>query len=197
MGEELENDIDRSRRIINHLRAFARTSPKGASTIDLNQIIKDSFILVGERLKLHNIDVTLDLHPKPLLMLGKPNRLEQVFLNLVSNAEYALAKMAQRVEESDVKREDFNKQLRIVTYRNGDTVVAEVTDNGCGIPSEKHEHIFTPFFTTKPVGEGTGLGLSISYGIVKEFDGEITFESGENQGTTFTLRFPTFDENLS
>ncbi|NBD36754.1 MAG: PAS domain S-box protein [Chloroflexi bacterium] len=196
MGEDLESDIERSRRIIDHLRAFARTSPRGASTVDLNQTIKESFILVGERLKLHNVDVTLDLHPEPLLMLGKPNRLEQVLLNLISNAEYAMTEMESRVNEGLVKiePEDFRKELHITTYRNGDTVVAEITDNGSGIPAEKHEHIFTPFFTTKPVGEGTGLGLSISYGIVKDFDGEITFESEENQGTTFILRFPALDE---
>ncbi len=192
IGEDLESDIERSRRIINHLRAFARTSPQGASTLDLNKIIQDSFILVGERLKLHNVEVALDLHSEPLLMLGKPNRLEQVFLNLISNAEYALTEMGIRISEGLVKiaPEDFHKELRITTYRNGDTVVAEVTDNGIGIPSEKHEHIFTPFFTTKPVGEGTGLGLSISYGIVKDFNGEITFKSEEHQGTTFTLQFP-------
>ncbi len=195
MGEDLEGDIERSRHIINHLRAFARTSPRGASTLNLNHTIKESFILVGERLKLHNVEVIFDLHPEPLLMLGKPNRLEQVLLNLISNAEYAMTEMESRVKEGRVKiaSQDFRKQLRISTYRNGDAVVAEIADNGIGIPAHKHEHIFTPFFTTKPVGEGTGLGLSISYGIVKDIDGEITFESAENQGTTFILRFPALD----
>lgn len=192
IGEDLESDIERSRLIINHLRAFARTSPRGASTLDLNQTIEDSFILVGERLKLHNVEVIFDLHPEPLMMLGKPNRLEQVLLNLISNAEYALTEMESRVRAGlvTIEPEDFRKQLRIATYRNGDAAVVEIADNGVGIPAEKHEHIFTPFFTTKPVGEGTGLGLSISYGIVKEFNGEITFESEEHQGTTFILQFP-------
>ena len=68
-------------------------------------------------------------------------------------------------------------------------------DNGCGIPANVRERIFEPFFSTKPVGEGTGLGLSISYGIVTEFGGEISFESAEGAGTTFTLRFPAASEH--
>jgi PAS domain S-box-containing protein len=190
MGGNMAGDIDRCRRIIDHLRDFGRISDESVGVVDLNQPIQDSFILTEQRLKQHGVNLVLQLASDLPPILASAHKLEQVFLNLVSNAEHALAEVASRVQAGQVKRADYQKTLEISTYVEGDAVVARVRDNGCGIPLAAQERIFDPFFTTKPVGQGTGLGLSISYGIVNESGGEITFESEENRGTTFTLRFP-------
>ncbi len=199
VGDNLTQDIDRCRRIIDHLRTFGRAADQEPSAVDLNQVIENSFILTGERLRQHAIDLQVDLAPDLPPITADPNRLEQVFINLISNAEYALEVMKQRVTLGAVERENYKKKLHIstrlahVSESQTDWIVAQVQDNGCGISEAAQEHIFEPFFTTKPVGEGTGLGMSISYGIVTESGGSITYESTENEGTTFTLRFPASD----
>jgi C4-dicarboxylate-specific signal transduction histidine kinase len=187
IGEDLSRDIARCRRIIDHLRTFARVSDGRVNKINLNKPIEDSFILIGERLKQHGVQVDLQLAPELPCILGDTNKLEQVFLNLISNAEDAMESMADRASQPLA----YQKRLKISTYLDGGTVVAVIQDNGCGIAPADYEHMFEPFFTTKPVGQGTGLGLPISYGIVTEFEGQILFESTENEGTTFTLRFPS------
>jgi PAS domain S-box-containing protein len=190
IGENLAQDIARCRRIIDHLRAFGRVSADYVSSVNLNKPIEDSFILIGERLKQHGVTVQLQLTPQLPLILADTHKLEQVFLNLFSNAEDALEEMERRVKSGALISSEFKKTIEISTGVEGEFVTAVVRDNGCGIPTSAQEHLFEPFFTTKSVGQGTGLGLTISYGIVTEFSGEILFESAENKGTTFILRFP-------
>ncbi|NBD36194.1 MAG: PAS domain-containing protein, partial [Chloroflexi bacterium] len=193
VGTNLTGDVDRCRRIIDHLRTFGRVTEKKTEPTNLNEPIRNSFLLIGERLKQHNVIVERHLAPELPPIMADPHRLEQVFLNLISNGEYATAAMQARIEAGEIERPDYEKRLEIRTKANEDFVIATVRDNGSGIPPEARDHIFEPFFTTKPVGEGTGLGLSISYGIVRDFDGDITFESQRNKGTTFYIRFPITD----
>jgi signal transduction histidine kinase len=182
MSDDLLGDVQRCRRIVDHLRTFGRVSNGPLAPIDLEQPISDSLILTAARLREHGIDVRLNFADDLPPILADPHKLEQVFLNLIANAEYALE-----------KKEAGDKTLEITTYGEEDTVIATVRDTGCGMPEEVRAHLFEPFYTTKPAGEGTGLGLSISYDIVTEFDGEITCESTVGEGTTFTLRFPVAD----
>ncbi len=184
LGENLMQDVARCRRIVDHLRAFGRTSPAEPYPVDINQPIEGSLILVGARLREHGIRVDLDLAPDLPRILADSHRLEQVFINLIANAEYALLRRAEQAPA------DYHKTLDIRTREEGDEVVARVRDNGIGMSEEARLHLFEPFFTTKPEGEGTGLGLSISYGIVTDYDGSIICESVVGEGTTFTLRFP-------
>ncbi len=193
VGENLIGDVDRCRRIIDHLRAFGRVTDKKTEPTDLNEPIRNSFLLIGERLKQHNVIVERNLAADLPPILADPHRLEQVFLNLISNGEYATAEMQKRIEAGEATRPAYEKRLEIRTEANEAFVIATVRDNGAGIPTKVQEHIFEPFFTTKPVGEGTGLGLSISYGIVRDFDGDITFQSEPYKGTTFSIRFPIAD----
>jgi histidine kinase len=190
IGEDIVMDVTRCTRIIDHLRTFSRAEPLEPIRTSLNQPIQESFILVGQRLREHGVDVQLSLASELPPIMADPHRLEQVFLNLISNAEHALAEMERRVETGEVESDGYQKELEISTRVEEDTVVAVVRDNGCGMSAADQEHIFEPFFTTKPVGEGTGIGLSISYGIVADFGGEISFDSAENAGTTFWLSFP-------
>ena len=195
IGENLAEDIARCRRIIDHLRDFGRAAERKVTPINLNTPIDDSFILLGAQLREHDVDVQLNLVDDLPPILADPHRLEQVFLNLISNAEHAMEAMEKRVAGGEVERPGYRKTLRIDTYAEGETVFATVRDNGSGIPESAREQIFEPFFTTKPMGQGTGLGLSISYNIVSEFGGQITFETAENEGTTFVLSFPVADED--
>jgi histidine kinase len=189
IGQNLADDIARSRRIIDHLRAFGRVSEGHRSSVNVNDPLEDSFILVGERLRLHGIEVRRRLARDLPMVHADAHRLEQVFLNLITNAEYAMALREERDQDPE-----YRKVLEVTTRLEGECVVATVRDNGCGIPPALQKRIFEPFFTTKPVGEGTGLGLSISYGIVNELGGEITFESQRDEGTQFSLRFPVPEE---
>ena len=99
----------------------------------------------------------------------------QVFMNLLVNA-------AQAIEDQG--------QIEIKTHLQGESIVIEISDTGCGIPPGKLNRIFEPFFTTKEVGKGTGLGLSIAYDIVERHGGEIAVQSEYGEGTRFTLRLP-------
>ena len=185
IGENLEEDLARCRRLIDHLREFGRISQEPPAPVSLNRPIRDSLRLVGARLRDHDVTVHLDLAEDLPPILADRFKLEQVFLNLISNAEHAMV-------ERDDGRPDLPKVLEITTTSTGDQVIATVHDNGCGMSQEVRARVFEPFFTTKPPGKGTGLGLSIGYGIVDDYGGEISCQSTPGQGTTFTLHFPTF-----
>lgn len=190
IGDNLAQDIERSRRVTDYLRTFSDIGKGDVVRTHINNVIENSFTLTAARLRQHGVNIErrmcADLPP----IHANPHKLEQVFANLISNAEYALEEMARRVAAGEVERDGYRKTLTISTHVENESVVAEVYDNGCGIPQTAKPHIFEPFFTTKPVGKGSGLGLSTCQGYVTESGGQITFESEENKGTTFTLRFP-------
>ena len=117
--------------------------------------------------------------------MADPDRLEQVFINLLINARDAIDERWQ----SQPHPKDA-KAIRLKTRSNADTVTVEVHDTGTGIPEHLLERIFEPFFTTKKVGQGTGLGLSISYGIIQDCKGSIRAVSSEGEGTGFIIKFP-------
>ncbi len=184
VSRNISEQVERATNIINHLREFGRKSEFKVYTVDLNEPIRDVFTIMGEQFRLRDIEVNLDLDKAiPKIMAGR-NRLEQIFLNLVTNARDA---MKERGME-DVKK------ITVTTYLEGDLVVAEVSDTGKGIPERVQEKMFEPFFTTKEVGKGTGLGLSITYGLVRDFKGGIDVESTLDVGTTFRVRFPAYKE---
>jgi len=141
---------------------------------------------LGHQLKAHRIEVELDLAPDLPPVLADHNRLEQVFVNLVSNAIDAIDEKTEHPGEAV----DNQRRIRIRSYGSGDRVVAEVADTGVGIPEDVRGKLFEPFFTTKKVGKGTGLGTSISYGIVQGYDGTIEIESRPGEGAAFRLTFP-------
>lgn len=184
VSRNISEQVERATNIINHLREFGRKGDFRVYPVDLNEPIRDVFMIMGEQFRLRDIEVNLDLDKAiPKIMAGR-NRLEQIFLNLMTNARDA---MKERGME-DVKK------ITVTTYPEGDLVVAEVSDTGKGIPERIQEKMFEPFFTTKEVGKGTGLGLSITYGLVRDFKGGIDVESTLDVGTTFRVRFPAYKE---
>jgi signal transduction histidine kinase len=186
VSRQIVAQVDRAAGIINHLREFGRKSDLDElETVNVNKPIRDVFTLLGQQLKLKQIEVKLDLQEDLPAIRGVSNRLEQVFINLVMNSRDAMEEKrgsAYQVDETSV--------LRIRSFAEEGRVVVSIADTGIGMPEHVKERIFEPFFTTKEVGKGTGLGLSISYGIVKDYGGTIEMESEVGRGTTFTLTFP-------
>jgi C4-dicarboxylate-specific signal transduction histidine kinase len=169
--------------IISHLRTFGRAASVSVETVDVDEVIERSLSLVQEQLKLRGIEVEMELCRDELVLHGNFIQLEQVFINLLTNARDAL-------EDAGAKR------IRIVTQREGELIRITVSDTGPGIPPEIEARVFDPFFTTKEVGSGTGLGLSITYSIVKEHGGEITVSSRPGQGATFEIELPAAEGEL-
>ncbi len=186
VAEEIERNVQRAALTIKHMKDFVRKSEVSGDRLNVNNPILDVFKLLGQQLRIHGIKVDLDLADDLPSVMADHNRLEQVFVNLVTNARDAL-------DEREAKENDssWQKVLRIESFSDNGRVVIKVIDNGTGIPKEVIDKIFEPFFTTKEVGKGTGLGLTISYGIIKDYDGTIEVESKADSGTTFTLTFPT------
>ncbi len=210
---ELASSVERAARIIKHLREFGRRPEDTMFPIDANKPIRNVFTLLGTQLTNKGIRWKLDLAPDIPQILGDANRLEQVFINLVLNARDAILSLEPHPGESDtVSSRTLSEpqptdpgsfvvsrfhveapSAKTITVKSGfceGRVVLTVSDTGPGVPRELRPRIFEPFFTTKEPGKGTGLGLSISYGIVKEHQGTIEVNRGENAGAVFKLTFP-------
>jgi C4-dicarboxylate-specific signal transduction histidine kinase len=177
---DLEKAMEQVRKatdIISHLRTFGRAAPVSIEQVDVDDVIERSLLLVHEQLRLRGIEVELELCPDELLVLANPIQLEQVFINLLTNARDAL---------EDSRR----KVIRIASAREEQLILIAFSDTGPGIPQDIQQRIFDPFFTTKEVGAGTGLGLSITYSILKEYGGDITVSSKKGKGATFQIELP-------
>jgi histidine kinase len=189
MAEEIDNHVDRASKIIGHMREFGRKSDVVKEKVQVNHVLRRAVDFFKQQLKLREIEVVEDLEKDLPPVLADPNRLEQVFVNLLINARDAIEKKG---DQKDHKEEA--KRITLKTKAEDAMVTIEVTDTGAGIPEDILHRIFEPFFTTKKVGKGTGLGLSISYGIVHDYDGTIKVESKEGEGATFIVRFPRIHE---
>ncbi|HXG72882.1 MAG TPA: ATP-binding protein, partial [Gemmatimonadaceae bacterium] len=175
----IKREADRAIGVIRDLLLFARTSEPRDVAVDVNKFVQHTLRLRTFAARSAEIEVHLHLDGSNPQVRGDEPKLQQVLLNLLVNAEYAL-------HESHVRH------LSLVTRRQQDTVEIIVADTGRGMPEEIRQRIFEPFFTTKPAGEGTGLGLSVSYGIIQAHNGSISVESAEAAGTTFTITLPLF-----
>jgi len=185
--------IERCSQITMGLLRFARKTESSKQLIRMQEFLPEVVNMIEQRAYVENIRIVQEFDPELPPITSDPNQLQQVFLNLLNNAVYAL--------------EDNNSgEIRIQTSQEDTDITISVIDNGCGISPEDMEKIFLPFFTTKPAGQGTGLGLSAVYGIVQGLGGEITVASELNAGSVFTVRLPLksqggkgkiLDENFS
>ncbi|MBT8332271.1 MAG: PAS domain S-box protein, partial [Deltaproteobacteria bacterium] len=185
MSEEIDTYVDRATKIINHMRQFGRKSDIKLEKVQINAILEKALEILGQQLKVRGIELTLEFEQGLPLIMADPDRLEQVFINLLINARDAIDERWQ----SQPHPKDA-KAIRLKTKSNADAVTVEVHDTGTGISAHILERIFEPFFTTKKVGQGTGLGLSISYGIIQDCNGSIRAVSRKGEGTGFIIRFP-------
>jgi len=169
--------VGKATEIISHLRTFGRAAPVSREPISVKQVIDRALALMREQLRLHQIEVMVDMGSEETVVMANPIQLEQVFINLLTNARDAVA-------------DSPRKAIRISSSVGPAAVEVAFADSGPGIPPGLEQRIFDPFFTTKEVGKGTGLGLSITYGIVKEHGGTISVVSRPGEGATFLIHLP-------
>ena len=187
--EKVGRSADRAAGMIKQLMTMARKVETRSEPVDLNQEVEQTVSVLEHTLP-RMIDIRVDLDQGLEHISGDPGQMEQVLLNLATNAWHA---MPQGGELSLVTR---NAALTAEDCKTlpglgpGRYVILEVRDTGLGMDEETRRHIFEPFFTTKPLGEGTGLGLSTVYGIVISHGGQIYCRSRSGRGTIFTLYFP-------
>ena len=178
--QELHSAMQQVRKateIISHLRTFGRAAPVSYEPVAVKQVVQRAISLIREQLRFRQIEVVLHFPAEDVIVTGNPIQLEQVFLNLLTNARDAM---------TDAK----HKVITITCISTANMVEISFCDTGPGIPAELKQRIFDPFFTTKEVGAGTGLGLSITYGIVKEHQGTIMVGDLPCEGACFLLQLP-------
>lgn len=174
--DAIERNIERASAIAQELLQFSRPSEVEFVPLNINSIISGSLTLLGHKLK--NINVQQDLAPVPVVM-GDSGKLQQVFINILSNSLEAMPD---------------GGSIFISSSQKKGLIEARVTDTGLGITGENLSRVFDPFFSTKEIGSGTGLGLSISYGIIKRHHGHIELSSVVGKGTTATIKIPTREQ---
>ena len=184
--------VDRMANTINHLRGFSYHGKDQFHPVSLADAIEGAFSILGEQLRIHDIDVKVDVPDDLPPVMGDLNQIEQVLINLFTNARDAMDRFEKRGYDGHSPGKDWEKILNISLKKSEDasSVTIIVSDTGHGIRQEDLDHIFEPFFTTKDVGDGTGLGLSISLGIIQQHHGSISVESKIGKGTAFKIEFP-------
>lgn len=177
---ELYNAMQQVRKateIISHLRTFGRASAVSFEPVNMQQVVERAISLMQEQLRLRQIEMRLQFPAEEVMVFGNAIQLEQVVINLLTNARDALADAPQKV-------------ITITCTLESESVELRVYDTGPGIPADFEQRIFDPFFTTKEVGAGTGLGLSITYGIIKDHQGAIVVENHPGEGAHFLIQLP-------
>jgi two-component system NtrC family sensor kinase len=174
--ETIENETRRCNEIISNLMQFSRQEKGEFTDVSINEVVEKSVGIVDHQLGLNNVHVNMELASDIPEIIGNPNQLQQVLMNLAINAQHAMAPDGGTVD--------------IVTYCNDDKVYISVSDTGPGISEEVAKKVFEPFYTTKAAGEGTGLGLSVTYGIIQDHNGDIRVERADSGGARFVIELP-------
>ena len=169
--------VRKATEIISHLRTFGRVASVSHEPVEIIQVIRRSLSLMQEQLRLRQIEVRIEIPEGEVLVIGNAIQLEQVFINLLTNARDALTTVPRKV-------------ITITCDLKADLVEIRVRDTGPGIPAELEQRIFDPFFTTKEVSAGTGLGLSVTYGIIQEHGGSIEVSNRRGGGACFRVELP-------
>ncbi len=174
---KIAREADRCKAIVKGLLDFARQTKPERTESNINHVLNEVIALLERQSIFHNISIVKDLSPSIPLVEVDVGQMQEVFMNLILNAAQAM---------------DGSGTLTAVTHLIKDATVVEIEirDTGPGIPSDKIDKIFEPFYTTKEIGRGTGLGLSIAYGIVERHHGSINVESEVGRGTSFFVRLP-------
>ncbi len=177
LTSETIEGLERVKQIVADLKSFTREDSGEMDLVDINECVRGAVNILSNQTKYHaQVHVDYGELPKVKGYFGKLN---QVFTNMIANANQAV---------------DENGDIHISTTYNNGYIEIRFQDNGHGISKEHLNLLFTPFFTTKPVGEGTGLGLSLSHGFIEEHNGRIKVESEIGEGTTFTIFLPPADD---
>jgi CheY-like chemotaxis protein len=181
--QDARSSADRVREIVRDLKLFSRTQEDRYGAVNVEKVIDSTLRMAWNELR-HRAKLVKEYGNVPRV-LANESRLGQVLLNIIVNA-------AQAIPEGKYE----SNLLTVRTSAAADTVRISISDTGTGIPLEVQQRLFTPFFTTKPIGVGTGLGLAISHRIVTGMSGTLTFESEPGKGTTFHITLPIAGEHV-
>jgi two-component system NtrC family sensor kinase len=174
--QEILSQVDRCREIVLKLLSLAQNAEPVIQSFNVNELVHDMSRILEREIAFKTIKIAKNLQPKLPIVYSDPPLLRQVLLNLLVNASQAI---------------DRDGEICITTSTHGNNEVEiTVSDNGCGIPQEYMDRIFTPFFSTKSQGKGTGLGLAICRGIIERLGGRISVASDAGRSTVFTIHLP-------
>jgi PAS domain S-box-containing protein len=186
---EIIAEGDRIAHIVKNLLSFARHDSVEKFPINVNEVFSNTMSLIDINLKKNNIKMNINLPESLSRITGNPVEIRQVFLNILSNAQYALNKK--------YPEDDPNKIIEIsgeeIVFENNSYVRICFCDYGCGIPENIQDKVMNPFFSTKPPDMGTGLGLSITYGIIENHKGRLTIDSKEGKFTRVIIDLPSYE----
>ena len=181
--------LDRVSKIVRAMKEFSHPGEEETQDFDINKAIQTTITVTRNEWK-YTADLETELDPNLPLVHGHPDEFNQVILNLITNAVHAISS----------KHNDGLKVkglIRILTKMRDDGVEIEISDTGTGIPEDVQDHIFDPFYTTKPVGQGTGQGLAICRNIVvQKFNGSISFDTKQAEGTRFFIYLPLAEQQV-
>ena len=180
--ELISEQIFRMVEIIDGIRDSARKTPFQIETIPAYWSLSRVLALLKEQFRQCGVELIQDLDPDLRWIVADKNKMQQVFLNLLTNSMHAL------------KDHDGEKKIIVRSYRSGDQAVFEIADTGPGIAPDIASKVLTPFFTTKNEGDGTGLGLALTHSILREHKGDLIFESEPGLGATFKAMLPASDQ---
>jgi len=190
------SSAEKGKRLTEGLLAFSRKQMSIPKPINLNEVVKDTEKIL-KRLIGEDIELKTTLYDKDIIVLADHGQIEQIMINLVTNARDAMPKGGEIKIETSLFYMDESFISKYGFGEKGYYGVFKVEDTGVGMEKRVMERIFEPFFTTKEVGKGTGLGLSVVYGIVKQNKGFINVESELNKGSVFTVFLPIFESDVS
>ena len=173
--KKIEEHVERARKVVHNMLGYARKMEPRHEEVDVNQTVNQTIDILENYARINNIDIQTELTDNLPIIAGDQAQLQQVFLNLISNAVDAIG----RDGLIEVKSRRIDSQIWVV-----------VKDNGPGIPEDRQKMVFDPFFSTKAAGKGTGLGLWVSYNIMEKMGGSITFKSQPGKGCSFTVIIP-------
>jgi len=173
--KKIEEHVERARKVVHNMLGYARRMEPRREDVDVNDTLKQTISLLDNYARINNIGIQTDFRSDLPIIAGDQAQLQQVFLNLLSNAIDALGKEG---------------AIQVKSRKIGSQIHVRIADNGPGIPSSQQKKVFDPFFTTKDTGKGTGLGLWVSYNIMEKMGGGLALRSEEKKGSTFTVQIP-------
>jgi two-component system NtrC family sensor kinase len=173
--KKIEEHVERARKVVHNMLGYARRMEPRLENVDVNDTVTQTIALLENFARINNIEIRTSLASDLPVIASDRAQLQQVFLNLLTNAIDAI---------------DKNGYIDVASKRADGLIHVDITDDGPGIPSDQQKRVFEPFFTTKQTSKGTGLGLWVSYDIVEKMGGSITVNSRVGEGTTFTVSIP-------